>query len=761
MRKRYLLIVTNAFIIVFINNCFIQEVNQPDTVCTGSVFQTTLQIHDMNSVSEPHKGVICTMVPDDWNFLSGSYKSPMGDGIIELNAALGRPIYGNTDSLIVPPPNMKWIKCLSDTGYAHNADINYELTLNFKVGYKQGNFPIGYLITTNDNNMLDLLQEDDIEDSDDGADTLMRQWVTVIGGTAEWDMNLIASANSFFDSLNYLGTSFSATDDFDQSIDIPEPPPAASNYLQLCFTHDDWDSPTNRLSTDIRYPVDLFYFQQKWDFSVVTDQVSEIHTIELTNLNGINWDIGVYIFDVDGEEITQLSSTSNIITFTPTEAGEYKYQIIVGRLYPVQEAQRTFYSGWNLIGLPLKPIVNSYDEIIGDDLNNNGYLYTYNGSLGYKKTDNFVMGQGYWLGLLSTETVEYVGDSIGTEVSIPLNSSNNLISNPYKYMIDKNHLKFTKSGTTYSFADAVANSWISEAIHRWYNGYDGHDGEAYFPTDTLGVWEGGWLYTLTDNVNMIIQPVVATKSYSSANVLSYENAWSVDLELFANWGVDQSNTFGMCPDASDEFDAQYDFPEPPTSPSGKYLTGYFRHDNWTNLGPKYDKDIRQLKDNYETWEYTIRSSMNGNVQVSWNLHNFPDYFCLYLYDPILNTYIDMKNRSSYSFNYQDITTFEIIRTIAGAIDEEGEIPTEFGISQNYPNPFNPTTTIQYDIPKASYVTLTIYNINGQLVSTLVREDQSAGYYSVQLNANKLCSGVYIYKITAGEFTDIKKCIVVK
>ena len=59
------------------------------------------------------------------------------------------------------------------------------------------------------------------------------------------------------------------------------------------------------------------------------------------------------------------------------------------------------------------------------------------------------------------------------------------------------------------------------------------------------------------------------------------------------------------------------------------------------------------------------------------------------------------------------------------------------------------------------VYFSVYNINGQLIETLVKEHQSAGYYSIQLDANKLSSGAYIYKITSGEFTDIKKCVIVK
>ena len=89
------------------------------------------------------------------------------------------------------------------------------------------------------------------------------------------------------------------------------------------------------------------------------------------------------------------------------------------------------------------------------------------------------------------------------------------------------------------------------------------------------------------------------------------------------------------------------------------------------------------------------------------------------------------------------------------------IPTEYTLSQNYPNPFNPVTTIQYAIPEKSHVTMTIYNIAGQVVDVLENQAKEAGYYSVQWNASKVGSGVYLYKIDAGGFSDVKKCVILK
>jgi len=80
---------------------------------------------------------------------------------------------------------------------------------------------------------------------------------------------------------------------------------------------------------------------------------------------------------------------------------------------------------------------------------------------------------------------------------------------------------------------------------------------------------------------------------------------------------------------------------------------------------------------------------------------------------------------------------------------------------NYPNPFNPTTTIRYDIPKASQVTLTIYNMNGQVVERLVSQKQEPGFYSVSWGARNVSTGVYFYRIQADGFQQVKKMLLIK
>jgi hypothetical protein len=85
----------------------------------------------------------------------------------------------------------------------------------------------------------------------------------------------------------------------------------------------------------------------------------------------------------------------------------------------------------------------------------------------------------------------------------------------------------------------------------------------------------------------------------------------------------------------------------------------------------------------------------------------------------------------------------------------------FWLSQNYPNPFNPSTTIKYELPKASHVSLMVYDILGRKVSELVNEKRDAGVHEVMFEGMNLASGVYFYRLRAGSFVDVKRFILLK
>ncbi|MGH2574768.1 MAG: T9SS type A sorting domain-containing protein, partial [Ignavibacteria bacterium] len=97
----------------------------------------------------------------------------------------------------------------------------------------------------------------------------------------------------------------------------------------------------------------------------------------------------------------------------------------------------------------------------------------------------------------------------------------------------------------------------------------------------------------------------------------------------------------------------------------------------------------------------------------------------------------------------------------GIHSNSNEIPKDYYLYQNYPNPFNPATYIRFDIPKAGFVKLTVYDISGKEVSVLVFQNLQAGKHTVDFSGDNLSSGIYFYKIETQDFTSIRKMIVLK
>jgi hypothetical protein len=98
--------------------------------------------------------------------------------------------------------------------------------------------------------------------------------------------------------------------------------------------------------------------------------------------------------------------------------------------------------------------------------------------------------------------------------------------------------------------------------------------------------------------------------------------------------------------------------------------------------------------------------------------------------------------------------------------DEIPIPEKFTLHQNYPNPFNPVTTLRYDLPEDALVNITIYDMMGRVVKTLINDQQTAGYRSLQWNATNdaglpVSAGIYLYMIQAGDFRQTKKMVLLK
>jgi hypothetical protein len=102
-----------------------------------------------------------------------------------------------------------------------------------------------------------------------------------------------------------------------------------------------------------------------------------------------------------------------------------------------------------------------------------------------------------------------------------------------------------------------------------------------------------------------------------------------------------------------------------------------------------------------------------------------------------------------------------IMILTGLIEGKSQLPLEYALYQNYPNPFNPSTTVRYDLPRSTFVTLTIFDVLGRYISTLVEGEKPAGTYQVIVYLPNLPSGVYFYRIYARDYVKTKKFVLLK
>ncbi|MFA4907617.1 MAG: T9SS type A sorting domain-containing protein [archaeon] len=177
----------------------------------------------------------------------------------------------------------------------------------------------------------------------------------------------------------------------------------------------------------------------------------------------------------------------------------------------------------------------------------------------------------------------------------------------------------------------------------------------------------------------------------------------------------------------------------------------------------YTVGLFVLWDNGKDWRdyYVVKCNPQGDTvwtaRYDLNLQDEPKGIALDTEDNIIITGTTSANPSLYQFDYFTVK----LHNVTNGVAEENFAPHHFSLHPNYPNPFNASTVISYQLPVRSFVSLKVFDLLGREIETLVAEEKSAGTYTATWNARNFSSGIYFFRLQAGDFTAVKKCVKLK
>lgn len=290
-------------------------------------------------------------------------------------------------------------------------------------------------------------------------------------------------------------------------------------------------------------------------------------------------------------------------------------------------------------------------------------------------------------------------------------------------------------------ASSMSFSIFGSNIHiAWSDSRHNDDYEIYYKNSTNGGLSWGTDIRLTISVAISESPAITSNSSEVHVVWTDLRDSNINSEVYFKRSTDNGSTWG-----SDTRLTVYAHAMNPAI----MISGMIVHVSWHNSTGSEIHYLRSLN-NGINWELSeqLSSSFSGAYQPNIAITGSKAHIIWH----------DVRNGSTNSeIYYKGNPTGNTI----GISTISSEIPDNFSLSQNYPNPFNPTTNIKFAIPKSGFVKLTVFDMLGREVETLVNENLNAGTYNADWNASKFSSGVYFYMIETEGFTETKKMILTK
>jgi hypothetical protein len=286
------------------------------------------------------------------------------------------------------------------------------------------------------------------------------------------------------------------------------------------------------------------------------------------------------------------------------------------------------------------------------------------------------------------------------------------------------------------------------------------EGDWQINTRGLEPWKGYAIW-LSQAATFSIRPGLAGLK-SATSFYSVENNaarnWLIQIIAENGRSMSRFNFVGQNEMAKDDED-QFDLHQPLSLADGVELV----------FNEQLTTDIRRSSANGHTWELTCVLNPDDEIlSLAFDgVQSVPPSFEIFLIDRETQTAYDLRRNQRLQFATRHLAEkkFQLITGTKAYFDSqnlEAELqPSNYVLLQNFPNPFNPSTQIIYSLPEASHVEVSVYNLRGEAVATLVNENQEMGSHTAVWNAAEVGSGVYLIRIRAGRFESMKKCLFVK
>ncbi len=368
----------------------------------------------------------------------------------------------------------------------------------------------------------------------------------------------------------------------------------------------------------------------------------------------------------------------------------------------------------------------------------------------------FNPGQAYWLISGSTREVNFGrGASVPTGSTFPITLSPgwNQIGNPFTFAVAWEDIAAANASAIISRPSLFRGSYIIPNVIDPFAGY--------------------FLFNFGDQDITLHIPAKEFVDLGKSVAKNTDGLqWEIQVKAYCEGAMDEYNFVGIHDNAAAAWDLN-DQPEPP--PIGAFVSLYFPQKDWERFANNYTTDYRGQLDRGQTWAFEVRNNIaNSEARVEIAPEALPANLKITLLDENLNVSQDLRDNPVYTFPTGTSVATKTLKLVIGqpeyvseVLAKAGVVPTQFELAQNFPNPFNPTTSLRYALPNNEKVTLRIFDVLGREILKLVDGvEQKAGFHIVNWNGrNKaglpVASGLYVYHITAGKFSQARKMLLVK